>query len=412
MKFWESIGAFYGAKDPSYAWPLALVHLNITLYALTFWLTRPVMPFLTTQLGADAVVFGYLQTVFSFVQLLGAPIIGRLCDTQGAKIALQMCQLATGLSYILLGSAWNIPVLFASQLPTVLMQSMHCSQAFVTDFSSDESRSSALGRLSLSYAVGMALGPMLGGLLSDVIGYHGVAWLAGALMFVPFLANMYSLPAHRPGMEKAKGEGEKGGLQVAECLKVLKIPTCRNLTVFMLMTGLAGQIYHSTFSMAGPSFFKLTAKDLGMFQTMSGVIGLISNTFVVGALEKALSQRSIITLGASILVCTFTAYSFATSFEHLLVIGFVSAFPSMAMYTTVTSMVTRGTPREVSATVIGLGHAARSLCGIVAPTIGGYLYKDQGVPGVGFTCAAIMVAAAVWSQVSQVTVPSAKSKEL
>eukprot|EP00283_Hemiselmis_rufescens_P025123 CAMPEP_0173450078 /NCGR_PEP_ID=MMETSP1357-20121228/43998_1 /TAXON_ID=77926 /ORGANISM="Hemiselmis rufescens, Strain PCC563" /LENGTH=184 /DNA_ID=CAMNT_0014416727 /DNA_START=11 /DNA_END=562 /DNA_ORIENTATION=- len=184
MKFWESVGNFYGAKDASYAWPIALVHLNITLYALTFWLTRPVLPFLSTQLGADSVVFGYLQTVFSFVQLLGAPIIGRLCDTQGAKIALQMCQLATGLSYILLGSAWNIPVLFLSQLPTVLMQSMHCSQAFVTDFSSDESRSNALGRLSLSYAVGMALGPMLGGLLSDVIGYHGVAWLAGALMFV------------------------------------------------------------------------------------------------------------------------------------------------------------------------------------------------------------------------------------
>ncbi len=41
-------------------------------------------------------------------------------------------QVATGISYLLLGCAWNIPLLFASQLPTVLMQSMHCSQVLNT----------------------------------------------------------------------------------------------------------------------------------------------------------------------------------------------------------------------------------------------------------------------------------------
>lgn len=55
-------------------------------------ISRPVLPFLSEQLGADAIVFGYLQTTFSFVQLVGNPVIGRLCDEKGAKIALQMCQ--------------------------------------------------------------------------------------------------------------------------------------------------------------------------------------------------------------------------------------------------------------------------------------------------------------------------------
>ena len=32
--------------------------------------SRPVLPFLTERLGADSVVFGYLQTTFSFVQLV------------------------------------------------------------------------------------------------------------------------------------------------------------------------------------------------------------------------------------------------------------------------------------------------------------------------------------------------------
>lgn len=37
MKIWESIGKFYGAKDAAYAWPMALVHINIMLYSFTFW---------------------------------------------------------------------------------------------------------------------------------------------------------------------------------------------------------------------------------------------------------------------------------------------------------------------------------------------------------------------------------------
>ena len=245
MAIASTLGKFYGARDAASVWPMLCVHLNITLYALTYWITRPVQPFLFKNLGADAVIFGYLQTTFSVVQLAGSPIIGRLCDTQGSKLALQMCQIATGLSYILLGTAYNIPLLFLAQLPTVLMQSMHCAQAFVSEFSSEESRSNALGRLSLSYGVGMAAGPLLGGYLSDLIGVQNVAICAGLLMFLPVYFNAVLLPRRVAAGEKGAAGGAGGGLRLAEIGRVLENRTCRQLTVFMLLTGLAGQVYHS-----------------------------------------------------------------------------------------------------------------------------------------------------------------------
>ena len=290
---------------------------------------------------------GTVQTLQ--VQLVGNPLIGRLCDTKGAKVALQMSQLATGLNYILLGCAWNVPILFASQLPNVLMQSMLCAQAFVTDFSSEESRSAALGRLSISYGLGMICGPLVGGVLSEVIGYHGVAFLAGGLMFIPLMINSYSLPAQRPGMELKSEEKSKGkGLQLAEVFKVLAIPLCRNLTMFMLFTGLAGSVYNSTFSMAAPNFFKLSAKELGMVQTTTALTGVLANTFAVGWIEQKFTQRVVITLASLMMACTFGFYTMATSLEHLEILAFLAAWPSTALYTTVTSMLTRGAPREVN----------------------------------------------------------------
>jgi len=63
------IGTFLGAKDDTSVQPLMLVHFNIVMYALGYWVIQPVLPFLSEQLGADAFVFGWLQTVISLLQV-------------------------------------------------------------------------------------------------------------------------------------------------------------------------------------------------------------------------------------------------------------------------------------------------------------------------------------------------------
>ena len=67
-------------------------------------------------------------------------------------------QIGTGLSYFMLGMAWNVPILFIGQVTTILQHVMHCAQALVTHFSDDDARARAMGRLSLSYGLGMVAG--------------------------------------------------------------------------------------------------------------------------------------------------------------------------------------------------------------------------------------------------------------
>jgi hypothetical protein len=52
---------FLGARDASSASTLLLVHANIVAYAFAYWLTQPMLPFLTKQLGASDVIFGWLS---------------------------------------------------------------------------------------------------------------------------------------------------------------------------------------------------------------------------------------------------------------------------------------------------------------------------------------------------------------
>lgn len=46
-----------------------LLHLNIVIYACAFWLTQPLLPYMTSQLGADRVTFGYLQSCLEIAQV-------------------------------------------------------------------------------------------------------------------------------------------------------------------------------------------------------------------------------------------------------------------------------------------------------------------------------------------------------
>ena len=49
---------------------MLLLHINIVVYACAFWLTHPLLPYLSKELGADRVVFGYLQSSLELAQIV------------------------------------------------------------------------------------------------------------------------------------------------------------------------------------------------------------------------------------------------------------------------------------------------------------------------------------------------------
>lgn len=85
-------------------------------------------------------VFGYLKTAFSVLQLVGSPLIGRVCDAHGGRAALLLSQAGGFVGYMLLGFSTDVTILFLSQVPMGFMHAMHAGQALISDFSDDQSR--------------------------------------------------------------------------------------------------------------------------------------------------------------------------------------------------------------------------------------------------------------------------------
>ncbi|XP_036137027.1 solute carrier family 22 member 18 isoform X2 [Molossus molossus] len=59
-------------------WVLLLTYLLTTLDLTSLFMQFSVLPYLSRRLGLDSAAFGYLQTTFGVLQLLGGPVFGRI----------------------------------------------------------------------------------------------------------------------------------------------------------------------------------------------------------------------------------------------------------------------------------------------------------------------------------------------
>ena len=73
----------------------------------------------------DTVLFGYMETVFALVMLLGGPLFGRFGDLFGARAALLVAMASSFLTYAILSQTDSFFGLFASRFMAFMMHAMH-----------------------------------------------------------------------------------------------------------------------------------------------------------------------------------------------------------------------------------------------------------------------------------------------
>ncbi len=367
-----------------------LVHVNIFLYALSFWIQQPVLPYLSKELGADAVTFGKLSSAMSVLALMGGGALGRLTDRKGAKISLITSHLGSLFMYTLMGWSQNLTWLFASRFGALLQHAMLCAQAALTDLVPEDKRSVAMGRLSLSYAVGMVLGSPLGGLLATEIGYLGAARVAAALTLVCVIADVVFLPNFSPKQKQQQTEEpkEKPSLfsEVFAFVRIIKQPPVYSLLGFLFPISLGIGCLRSMFPLAGKEVFGIESSDLGFYISYCAFIGLLTNVVCIGPIVKRLGEVQAVIFAAVLNVLCSSMYIAAGTYTQLLVVSIPSTVSSTILYTLSGSLMSLAVDASEAGTAISLSHATRSLVGIVSPLVGGYLFEAFEFSGLCVAC--------------------------
>ncbi|EDQ84825.1 uncharacterized protein MONBRDRAFT_29844 [Monosiga brevicollis MX1] len=324
----------------------------------------------------------------------------------------------------MLALSTNLTLLFLSRIPVVFMACMLCAQGAMPQFVGEQTRAVALGRLSVSYGIGMLLGSSAGGILASHLGHAFVGYLAAGLSFAMTLVSLLYMPVtSRTPVSPSSGPTKGPSIDFGAALAMCRRPTVYPLALAVAIAGLGISINRSQFSVVLADHFHLNESQAerstadqtscqpsvlfclmhanffptsttGLTTSLGAVMALLSNTLLIAPLRSRFSEQQLLVGAVGAMGCCFLAMPQVTQFWTLLLLLVPISLASTLLYTISGSALSNSVGKEEAGTAVSISHSLRSATGLLAPSIGGHLLAHYGYASVGLASAALVFAAA------------------
>lgn len=365
---------------------LALVLGYVFIDVLGFSLILPLLPFYAESFGASPTVIGLLLGANAVSQLVGAPLIGRLSDRYGRRPLLIVSLAGTVVSFVLLGLANSLLLLFVSRiLDGFLGGNISLAQAYITDITDEENRARGLGLIGAAFGVGFIFGPAIGGTLASGGNYALPAYAAAVVSAINLVAVALLLPESLPqDQRRQRAASPATEVSLRALWNALSRPCVGPLLSFRLFYGLAFTMFQTVFALFARARLGLDAQATSYVLTYVGVIVVAVQGGGVGLLTVRFTDKQLIFWGTIVLGLSLLAWAFTPSVWVLLVVlAPLSAAGGMLNAVSNSALTKSVYPEEVGGT-LGLAAAIASLARVVTPALGGFLIDAVGpaAPGI------------------------------
>jgi DHA1 family tetracycline resistance protein-like MFS transporter len=370
--------------------------LVVFIDLLGFSLILPLLPYYAETFKASETTTGILIASYALMQLIGAPILGRLSDRFGRRPVLLISVFGTFLGFLLLGFANALWMLFVSRIiDGITGGNLSVAQAYISDVTDEKSRSKGLGMIGAAFGLGFIIGPVTGGLLSQW-GYAVPAFAAAAISFINLILIYAWLPESLTAEKRAQMTEKRPAITLNALIIAFKRPFTGSILITRFFFGLAFAIFQTIFSLYALGKFNLTARDTGFVLTYVGVLSVIVQGFLVGRLTSRFREDILITASVVLMGISLLGWALAPSVLWLYIIMTPTALSGGLLNTLLSSTLTKAVaPQEIGG-ILGLSAAVESSTRIIAPLLGGVLLQQIGAWAPGAFGAVVMVGVSIF----------------
>lgn len=358
---------------------LATIFAIVFVDVLGFGLILPLLPYYATRFGASALTIGLLTASYPAAQIIGGPVLGRLSDRFGRRPILMASIAGTAVSFLILGAASTLWMLFAGRvLDGLTGGNFTVAQSYITDVTSAKDRARGLGLTGAAFGLGFIIGPALGGLLSQW-SYSLPAYIAAAVATINVVLVAVLLPESLTEERKAElAARPRGGFTTERLITALRRPLFGDALELRLFFGVAFATFQTMFSLWGLRHLGLDPQANGLLLAYVGVLSVVVQLALIGPLTRRFSEGLLLVVTLVVAGVFFAAWGVSPSVPTLVLVLTPLVF-AVAIQNTISQSVLSKTvgPAEIGG-AFGLSAAVQNVGSIAAPIIGGALIGGIG----------------------------------
>ncbi len=346
-----------------------IIALIALVNMLGYGIVIPILYSYSKHFGLSDFQNGLLFASFSICQFISTPIIGRLSDKYGRKPLLLISITGTALSFLLMAFAPNALFLFlARMLDGITAGNIPVAFAVISDSTEPQERPKAFGLVGAAFSFGFVFGPAISALTVG-FGLSVPFLIAAAITILAIVLTALYLPE----TNKHMGEVEKKSLfDFSHLWHTLFDPNLGATFIISL-------IYFLAFSCAiiygfqpfTINILKVTSQQNAILFTLFGIVGLISQTFLVQRFSKMFGMKKAFSLSFLFTAIVFFAMFFAHSLYLFVAISLLLGFVNSVAQTLIPAILSQEADAKSQGSIMGLNASYQSIGMIVGPILGG-----------------------------------------
>lgn len=359
----------------------------------SFSLVMPFIPLYIEELGAPAsqvpLLSGLAISITALAAAIVAPIWGNLADRKGRR--LMMIRAAAGMT-VTMGALAFVPnvywLLVMRFFTGVLSGYIPNATALIAYQAPREKSGWAIGTLATGAIVGNLIGPLMGGILAELLGMKNVFIITGMILFITLLLTIFLVKETFEPVEKKNLMSTK---------EILGQSTRRSVLFGLFFTSLILQLGMTSISPILTLYIRELSTDTGSVLFLSGLIVSVAGVSAVisspylGRLGDRIGNHKILLLGLVFSFCCFIPMGLVTAPWQLGVLRFLLGFSTGALMPSVNTLISKITPPEGVSRIFGYNQMFNNFGQVLGPLVGSAVAQAYSYSAVFFVTAGFVL---------------------
>ncbi|MBX3009929.1 MAG: MFS transporter [Caldilineaceae bacterium] len=350
-----------------------------------FSLVFPFLPLYIKEIGVAT--HGSLEfwsgLVFSsqaLTMMIASPIWGVVADRHGRKPMLLRATVGGAILLTLMGFAQNAEQLVLLRtIQGAVTGVISAVNALVAATAPKEKMGSSLGLLMFARWGGIALGPVIGGVLGDAFGFRESFWITGALLGLAGLGVWLWVYEEFTPVEKAKRPSLVGSYQM-----LLAAPGMMGLYSLAFLRSL-GQMM--IYPVAALFMIELMGTESGAATASGLMIGAVAGTSAVssvylGQLGDRIGHERILITSALVALLCYLPQPFVTAPWQLISLQGLAGFAMGGLLSPMAALMNLWTPPNTQGATYALDNSVAAAGRSISPMVAAGVATWIGIRGV------------------------------